>query len=181
MRRRKHWSWKWAKWTGIVLCMLTFVTWVLTAPIFMNRMYVVQYSDASSWVGIEWGVCHFSKYSKTNRLLQELIPFQGYWSFRVKPMLAWAHATNPSTYGIEFPSFSTTSGNGGFGMNVRVPLFLLFLVIAMSTSGLWYFDHCAQRGHCRKCDYDLTGNMSGICPECGAPISTMEKKASVSH
>ena len=21
--------------------------------------------------------------------------------------------------------------------------------------------------HCRRCDYDLTGNVSGVCPECG--------------
>lgn len=25
-------------------------------------------------------------------------------------------------------------------------------------------------GFCRKCDYDLTGNVSGVCPECGSPI-----------
>jgi hypothetical protein len=24
-------------------------------------------------------------------------------------------------------------------------------------------------GFCRKCDYDLTGNVSGRCPECGTP------------
>ena len=24
--------------------------------------------------------------------------------------------------------------------------------------------------HCAKCDYNLTGNVSGICPECGASI-----------
>ena len=24
--------------------------------------------------------------------------------------------------------------------------------------------------HCRKCSYNLTGNISGICPECGTPI-----------
>jgi hypothetical protein len=23
-------------------------------------------------------------------------------------------------------------------------------------------------GHCRRCGYDLTGNASGVCPECGA-------------
>ena len=23
---------------------------------------------------------------------------------------------------------------------------------------------------CRVCDYDLTGNVSGVCPECGTPI-----------
>ena len=26
------------------------------------------------------------------------------------------------------------------------------------------------RGRCKKCDYNLTGNQSGICPECGLPI-----------
>lgn len=24
--------------------------------------------------------------------------------------------------------------------------------------------------HCKKCDYNLTGNVSGICPECGTPV-----------
>jgi len=27
-------------------------------------------------------------------------------------------------------------------------------------------------GHCRRCNYDLTGNTSGTCPECGTAIST---------
>jgi hypothetical protein len=26
------------------------------------------------------------------------------------------------------------------------------------------------RGHCAECNYDLTGNISGRCPECGTPI-----------
>jgi hypothetical protein len=26
--------------------------------------------------------------------------------------------------------------------------------------------------HCRRCGYNLTGNTSGTCPECGSPIST---------
>src|SRR5687768_14918702 len=26
-----------------------------------------------------------------------------------------------------------------------------------------------QPGHCRACAYDLTGNVSGTCPECGTP------------
>ena len=25
-------------------------------------------------------------------------------------------------------------------------------------------------GHCRSCGYDLTGNLSGVCPECGAAV-----------
>jgi hypothetical protein len=29
-----------------------------------------------------------------------------------------------------------------------------------------------QLGHCRRCGYDLTGNVSGVCPECGSPVAT---------
>jgi hypothetical protein len=25
-------------------------------------------------------------------------------------------------------------------------------------------------GHCQTCGYDLTGNQSGVCPECGALV-----------
>lgn len=25
-------------------------------------------------------------------------------------------------------------------------------------------------GHCRNCEYDLTGNVSGVCPECGTGV-----------
>ncbi len=28
------------------------------------------------------------------------------------------------------------------------------------------------RGHCRQCGYDLQGNVSGICPECGTALHT---------
>lgn len=30
---------------------------------------------------------------------------------------------------------------------------------------------------CSSCDYDLTGNVSGICPECGTSISTSKTDA----
>ena len=28
-----------------------------------------------------------------------------------------------------------------------------------------------RKGYCVACDYDLTGNVSGRCPECGTPIA----------
>lgn len=27
-----------------------------------------------------------------------------------------------------------------------------------------------QPGHCKKCGYNLTGNVSGICSECGTSV-----------
>jgi len=29
----------------------------------------------------------------------------------------------------------------------------------------------SREGHCPTCDYDLSGNVSGICPECGKPTN----------
>ncbi len=30
-------------------------------------------------------------------------------------------------------------------------------------------------GHCRQCGYNLTGNVSGVCPECGTKIGTLRR------
>ncbi len=47
------------------------------------------------------------------------------------------------------------------------PLFAVAIIVA-----LWWLEtHQIPPGHCRKCRYDLTGNTSGRCPECGTPIS----------
>ena len=49
-----------------------------------------------------------------------------------------------------------------------LPYWFLCAVIAVPTLLLWRLDRRRiPPGHCRKCGYDLTGNVSGRCPECG--------------
>ena len=45
-----------------------------------------------------------------------------------------------------------------------------FVAFAVPTAILWWIDHARRvpPGHCRQCGYNLTGNVSGRCPECGA-------------
>jgi hypothetical protein len=51
-----------------------------------------------------------------------------------------------------------------------VPCWLLFAVAAVPTLLLCYVDRRRiPPGHCRHCGYNLTGNISGVCPECGTP------------
>jgi len=38
------------------------------------------------------------------------------------------------------------------------------LVLVRGPLRWWWF---ARRGRCERCGYDLTGNVSGVCPECG--------------
>lgn len=55
----------------------------------------------------------------------------------------------------------------GYNIRVVVPLWVLWILLGVPTAFLW----CAGRrracpGRCR-CGYDLFGNTSGRCPECG--------------
>jgi len=54
---------------------------------------------------------------------------------------------------------------------VGVPMLAVFALIAVPTAWLWWRDRRRiPPGHCQKCGYNLTGNVSGRCPECGTAI-----------
>ena len=56
-------------------------------------------------------------------------------------------------------------------VEVYVPLWLLFAACV----GFVFILRCRARkkecGLCRECEYNLRGNISGICPECGQPVN----------
>ena len=47
---------------------------------------------------------------------------------------------------------------------------LVLLLTTVPTALLWYVDRRFPRGHCQRCGYNLTGNVSGACPECGEKV-----------
>ncbi len=50
------------------------------------------------------------------------------------------------------------------------PLIFPFLAVAIPTLLAWRFGpKPVKPGHCR-CGYNLTGNASGVCPECGIKV-----------
>jgi len=57
----------------------------------------------------------------------------------------------------------------GFPIWLTVPALLAYPAIAFIRGPLrrWRW---RRKGCCRNCGYDLTGNTSGVCPECGKPI-----------
>ena len=60
---------------------------------------------------------------------------------------------------------------GSLGLRVRfTPLWIPFGVVAVPTAWLWWRDRRFPPGHCQTCGYDLTGNVSERCPECGEPV-----------
>ena len=69
------------------------------------------------------------------------------------------------------------SGTPGRDLSIILPLWLPLLVAAVPTLFLLYQKrHQHLLGHCQKCGYNLTGNTSGICPECGKQIAAQQLK-----
>jgi len=53
-----------------------------------------------------------------------------------------------------------------------LPFWLVLLLTALPTAWLWHRDRRRIRpGCCIRCGYDLTGNTSGVCSECGEKIA----------
>ncbi|MBP7748089.1 MAG: hypothetical protein KA383_18400 [Phycisphaerae bacterium] len=54
----------------------------------------------------------------------------------------------------------------------EIPLWVTFVACAAPTGLMWWRDRLRRRpGFCERCGYDLTGNVSGRCPECGGLIA----------
>lgn len=52
-----------------------------------------------------------------------------------------------------------------------LPLLFIILIITIGVIVInWRNRHRVRRGACSTCYYNITGSLSGICPECGTPI-----------
>lgn len=61
-------------------------------------------------------------------------------------------------------------GTASEAIVVWLPLYIPLVVVLAGTFWLRYQLVRASALFCSRCDYDLRGNESGICPECGASV-----------
>lgn len=93
-----------------------------------------------------------------------------------EPGWRWHHFINSTTPSdevwLEYGRYLDEMRMLGWGAVYRVPLLLVtaFLLILPAVRMLRTRAR-SERGHCVKCGYNLTGNTSGACPECGEPFA----------
>ena len=70
-----------------------------------------------------------------------------------------------------WPTIWIPNPPAGPTISVGIPLWIPLVVVAIPTGLLWRRERKRPRpGHCRSCGYNLTGNVSGVCPECGEKV-----------
>lgn len=64
------------------------------------------------------------------------------------------------------PHLTPFYGPGG-GWIADLPMWIPLTLAIGASAVFWHRDRRFQPGACQKCGYNLTGNTSGRCPECG--------------
>jgi len=157
------------KWAGTVACLLMLAAFAASGAgvLFYYPRLVPQYFDrllsfylvsGSVGVRITDTVPGFPRYGVSFRNDLHRKRTWGQWTWYQRPRLN----RDPS----------------GKDSHLFVPLWIPFLLVLVPTAYLWYRDWRAiPPGHCQKCGYDLTGNESGGCPECGRPLDGTTNQA----
>jgi hypothetical protein len=88
------------------------------------------------------------------------------------PRTFWYPTVSHQQLGIHGPNLQYASPVMWITI-IHVPLGVPAALLAIATIWVWVplLRRKPARGLCRDCGYDLTGNTSGVCPECGTPTT----------
>jgi hypothetical protein len=137
---------RWFKWVGVIVCVLLLMMWVF-----------------SIWGGVSWSVGAWNVGLRAQELR-----FGWYgsdsWDTTMEWRIGWLREPN---FAPGLPHVVV----GNYFRMFLLPIWIPFLLVTVPTTFLFWRDHRhIPAGHCQKCGYNLTGNTSGVCPECGEKI-----------
>lgn len=141
MHRRSAW-WRWSKWASTFACVAIAIFWAISYS-----------GQIVAHVGSQGAV-----FLWRGRVRQ---PFTGILPPDFSGPRGWQiYSRNTLPFGID---------------DIDLPLWLPMMLVAVPAALLWCDElrSLVRRWstklprRCEQCRYDLTGNVSGVCPECG--------------
>ncbi len=149
------------KWGGLLTCLVL----IVALPFSVRGIYCLQILSKDTWwqIGIGRGALRLQWGLKQRTLIPPRTPQPTIslheWSDPRKNVLVPRWKKFPETW-MQMPR-----------TEVDIPIWLPLTAVASLTTFLMVRDRQRPRpGHCHKCGYNLKGNVSGVCPECGERI-----------
>jgi hypothetical protein len=147
---------------GLAGCLLTFIAWMLSAR------WTVGY-DTEYWtLSIGSGRIGLGVNNDIIRGVRGFKPvdprwiFVDWWDFPAESL----SSPRGGDFGLCLPGVSRGPTHSGAGL----PCWVIATMFATPPAVMWWRSRRMPAGHCQKCGYNLTGNVSGRCPECGTAI-----------
>ena len=154
------------KWSGTAAFLLLLGAWLVsgTLVIKLESSTGNGVCFVSGWCCLRWGVTpDIAEATKKTLGVDQIGGFEVYERSFAQFDWDW-HPILASRIGVVIP--------GWYPVGVAGALMAV----------LWWLDRRRiPPGHCRKCGYDLTGNVSGVCSECGASHDGNDANDAISH
>ena len=174
MRRRSR-TRRVLKWICTTICALIAGMWLLSSWYNVVFFYSRSHGEAAS---VNGGVVHVWWEDRARAQQQQRAASQAGLRWERPADFPLVHVSRikdaPKLYWI-IPTYRAAGSQAQQGItrpqgHLWIPLWLLFVLIGIPTGLLWWRDRRIPSSHCQNCGYDLTGNVSGRCPECGTAV-----------
>jgi hypothetical protein len=152
MTRPRRWRW-WGKWATLTLAAAIALAWPVTKRYYAGIVWCAE--DTGVAIYAIGGVIQFN--------VAPSLSAEASGALRPGPRLFTGRMVDTSWARERYPL-------AGFQRDfvIQVPLWALFLSVAITAAWLWRLDRKPEPGHCPRCRYDLSATPpSAPCPECG--------------
>ena len=169
---------RWMKWVGLVGCAVVLGLWCVSAVLTIRGRTSPWPDGLSIELGrgaivVTWQVGHVPD-EKVQRFLRTCRLLAGAGPFNDSRILGGWQVLHHSDLDFWTQLYATPALRpwkwSARSWSVIVPLWFLTAIVSIPTAILWYRDRRQPPGHCQACGYDLTGNVSGKCPEYGEAV-----------
>jgi hypothetical protein len=152
MSTRARWR-RWVKWIGCCGAIVIGSTWLVSARwlVWYSWKADVLEPDDARVVGLGEGGVFYRAFHRHYR------------SDYILGSAGWHTAPCAWQWGLAPPTIVSRQ----YRTDLWLPLWPVIAVVAACTVLVWLWPTHVRADQCCRCGYDLTGNTSGRCPECG--------------